>query len=396
MRKTRWLAGLCFIVCSASSFAASPATLIEQLQAQRQAFSQDNKIDLQQLSKEIQATVKDADVLDRTHNGLQAINVLLGLQKYAPLAQFPSYDVQMQCAKLYAELERNKDAQACRERAAALAEILQTRSGSGATPDDPVRVITISEIGEWARSQSAKISNVLAYPHRNENLQALTYSSPATDGQSKVAYFLFDPRLQASISSKKVDIFDPLPVGPGDGKYQVALNQAHEARIKFLNDQSFNYPELIQLSDSAQREAMQLAQQGDIQGALAKIREVEKIRPIQQIPVFNLISNYSFLLGKSGDLDAQSNMRLFLFGITQDIAHSGDGLKPESAIHVVAISEEYTWLHEKNLRVTGQHLLMDGNSRYDAMDTLDANGNHKTFYFDVSQVFTRESPVPVQ
>ncbi|WP_233830485.1 DUF4919 domain-containing protein [Paraburkholderia sp. ZP32-5] len=392
MRKTRWLVSLLFIVFSANSIAATAATLIDQLQAQRQAFSQDNKIDLQQLSREIQATVKDADVLDRTHNDQQAINVLLGLQKYAPLAQFPSYDVQMQCANLYARLQRNSDAQACRERAAALAEILRTRSGSGATPDDPVRVITINEIGEWARSQSAKMSDVRAYA----NLQAVTYSSPTTDGQSKVAYFLFDPRLQASISSKKIDIFDPLPVGPADGKYQLALNQAREARIQFLNDKSFNYPELIQLSDQSQREAMQLAQQGDIQGALAKIREVEKIRPIQQIPVFNLISNYSFLLGKSGDLDAQSKMRLFLFGITQDIAHSGNGLTQESAVHVVAISEEYTWLHEKNLRVTKQHLLMDGNSRYDAMDTVDANGNLKTYYFDVSQVFTRESPVPAQ
>lgn len=396
MRRVGWLISLFCIVFSANSFAETLDATIGQLQSQRQAFAQDNKIDLQQLSREIQATVKESNTLDFADNDAEAIKRLLVLQKYAPLAEFPSYDVQMLCAKIYTKLGNGNDADACRERAAALTEILQKRSGSGATPDDPVQVVTISEIGEWIGSISAKVSDIKAYPYHNVDLQAITYSGPTTGGKAALVYFSLTPRLVELMKNAKTDIFAPLPVSPADGKYQAALDQARGERIRFLNDTSFNYPELIQFYTNAEREAMRLEQQGDINGALSKIREIEKIRPIREIPTFDLISNYSFLLGKSGDINGQINMRLYLFGITQDIAHSGNGLTPDTAVHVIAVSEEYAWLHEKNLRVTRQSLIKIGNHRYDAMDATDGSGNSKTVYFDVSQVYIRASPVPVQ
>lgn len=399
MRKTGWraslflslLLSLFLIALSGTVFAEAPAAVVQQLQKQRQAFAQDNQIDLQRLSQEIGATVRDTAAFDQAGNDAEAIARLQTLSKYAPLPQFPSLDVQVLCERIYTKLSQANDAAGCHERAMAMADILQHQSGSGASPDDPVRVITINEIAEWARSQAAKISEVHPYTYHDANLQAITYAGPSTAGKPTVAYFQFAPRLVTAISNKTSDVFAPLPVSPGDGRYQTALTQAHEQRVNFLNDVSFNYLELIRLCDNIDREAMRLAQQGDFQGALSKFSDVEKIRPIQQIPIFGFISTYSFLLGKAGHADAQSAARLYLFGISQDIAHSGDGLAPESAIHVIAISEEYAWASAKKLRVTKQSLITRGDHRYDAIDMADEGGATHTYYFEVSQLYARES-----
>jgi tetratricopeptide (TPR) repeat protein len=394
MRKTGWWVGLCLMAVSASTFAQASISIVDQLQTQRQAFAQDNNVDLQQLSHDIQVAVHDANALDQAGKDTDALARLQTLNKYAPLTQFPSVDVQILCANIYSKLSQASDAAACHDRAVAMADILHRQSGSGSTPDDPVHVITIEEIGEWTRSQSATISNVRGYPHNGMTLQAITYASPATGGNATIAYFQFAPRLNTSISNTVHDVFAPLPVSAKDGAYQTALTQAHDARAKFMNDLSFNYLELIQLCNTTQRDAMQLAQQGDYKGALAKLHEVDRIRPIQDIPIFAVISNYSFLLGKSGDVDGQANARLFLFGITQDIAHSGDGVSKESAVHVIATSEEYSWLAAKKLRMTKQALIQDGDRRYDQIDAVDANGATHSYYFEVSQVFARESILP--
>lgn len=391
MRNHRWLIGLLCVAFSAGVSAQTSTSIVDQLQAQRQKFAQDATVDPQQLSHAIQAAVSDSMALDQAGNDAEAINKLLSLQKYAPLEQLPDHDVQMLCARFYTKLGNTPEAEGCRERAAAMAEILQKRSGSGATVDDPVRVVTIGEIGEWVRLQSATITDVQGLSYHGANLQKITYSSPAIEGKP-VAYFLINPRVLASVNRTRPGVFDPQPVSASDGKYFVALKQAHEQRTRFLADRSFNYPELIQLCRESMKQAAQLAQQGDINGALSRMKDVEKIRPIREIPIFNFISVYSALLGKAGDVEAQADMRIYLFGIAQDIAHSGDGLSPDSAVHVVAIEEEYAWVADKKLRVTKQGLIRQGDSRYDALETTDANGKAQTFYFEVSQVFARGSP----
>ncbi|PCE25442.1 hypothetical protein BWP39_13015 [Paraburkholderia acidicola] len=392
MRRTRWLICLISAAFSGHLFAQTSTSVVEQLQLQRQKFSQDEKVDLQQLSHDIQAAVKDSDALDRAGKDTEAINRLSDLEKYAPLGQFPDYNVQALCSNIYGKLNKQDQSRDCRERAHAMAEILEKRSGSGTTPDDPVRVIRIDEITQWINLRSAMPTDVKGIRYHDTELQKVTYSIRAADGQPAVSYFLINPRVFASTNRTGSSAFDPLPVKASDGKYFVALQQAHEQRVKFLSDRSFNYLELMQLCRDSEKQAIQLAQQGDINGALSKIREVEKIRPIREIPLFSLISNYSMLLGKAGDVDAQADMRLYLFGITQDIARSGDGLSPETAIHVIATDEEYSWLHAKKLRLTRQTLMPQGTSQYDALDTVDASGKTQTFYFDVGQIVDRGNP----
>ncbi|AOJ41974.1 hypothetical protein WJ23_29125 [Burkholderia lata] len=83
-------------------------------------------------------------------------------------------------------------------------------------------------------------------------------------------------------------------------------------------------------------------------------------------------------------------------GMTPDIARSGDGLTPETAVHVVAVNEAYSWLAVKQLRVTGQTLIRKGDRRYDEMAATDASGQSRHDYFDVTPFFERYLPMANQ
>ncbi|WP_321911059.1 DUF4919 domain-containing protein [Burkholderia cepacia] len=388
MRRLKLFLCLIIVALSSNAFSQTTTSIVDQLLSQRQRFAQDDKIDLQQLSRDIETTAKEANDLDRAGEGGDALRRLEELTKYAPLDAFPDYDVQAVCSNIYGHFNRPLSDD-CRARAHAMADILSNRIGSGSSPDDPVRVITIAEVHEWMNLHSASISNIQGYQYHDVPLQKVIYSGQSTGGQPAIAYFEINPRTFASVTRSAPNVFDPLPF-PLSSQYEIAYKQAHEKRIQFLADHSFSYPDLIYQCRELGKQAMQLAQQGDYDGGLSKIKEIEKIRPIRDIPIFSIISNYSYLLGKTGNADAQADMRLYLFGITQDIAHSGDGLSPETAIHVADVGEEYTWLAARRLHLSKQALIMKGSSRYDVLDTTDLSGKAQTFYFDVTQIFDRQ------
>ena len=392
MRLIRFFVSVLICLSATSAFSRNASSPIDLLQAERQRIGKDAQIDLQQFSHDTQAIVAQANVLNQSGESQKALEKLLELNKYASLDRYPDYTVQVVCFNVYTGLANERDATACRRRAAAMAVILLKLSGGGNTPDDPVRIVRVGEIGDWLRLRSAKMTDVQAIQYQGSSLQKVTFTTPA-DSHVEVAYFLMNPREVFEIDQTARDIFQPLPVSDTDGKYAAAMKEAHERRAKFLSDQSFNYRELVQLVQDSQKEAMQLAQQGDVEAALSKIREVERIRPIRDIPIFSLVSNYSALLGKAGDEGAHADMRLYLFGITQDIAHSGDGLTPETAIRVIAVNEEYSWLFAKKLHATRQALIRNGDSQYDAIEATDASGRSRTYYFDVTPFFDRYLPV---
>jgi hypothetical protein len=244
---------------------------------------------------------------------------------------------------------------------------------------------------EWMRLQLAKASSVQAYAFNGVELQKVTYSDPLTKGQSAVVYFAPDPRVAAQMRSQTPpDIFAPLPIASMQPLQQQAIEQAHDKRMQFLADKSFNYPALLQLSKTSLKQATLLESQGDYAGALAELKNIQRLRPIEDTPLVDVIGTYSALLGKTGNADAQAKMRLYLFGILQDIAHSGDGLSQQTAIHVIAVAEEYSWLRQKGLHMDKQSLINAGSSVYDALQTSDAQGHSKTYYFDVTGFYQRE------
>jgi hypothetical protein len=365
--------------------------IVKALQRERELLVSSGKVSMSQMSHDLLQTVSESEALDRSGNDRESLTHLLTLEKYAPLENLPSYDVQMLCSWLYMKLGDKARSGDCGQRASAMREILYKDSGSGANPGDPVHVIMPSDMIEWMRLQLAKASSVQAYAFNGVELQKVTYSDPLTKGQSAVVYFAPDPRVAAQMRSQTPpDIFAPLPIASMQPLQQQAIEQAHDKRMQFLADKSFNYPALLQLSKTSLKQATLLESQGDYAGALAELKNIQRLRPIEDTPLVDVIGTYSALLGKTGNADAQAKMRLYLFGILQDIAHSGDGLSQQTAIHVIAVAEEYSWLRQKGLHMDKQSLINAGSSVYDALQTSDAQGHSKTYYFDVTGFYQRE------
>lgn len=68
-------------------------------------------------------------------------------------------------------------------------------------------------------------------------------------------------------------------------------------------------------------------------------------------------------------------------GLLDSIKSGGDGKSPETAWHVISISEEYALLRALNVRPTGQSLVNDKGHAYDAMKTIDPRTNTEVVYF---------------
>ncbi len=80
---------------------------------------------------------------------------------------------------------------------------------------------------------------------------------------------------------------------------------------------------------------------------------------------------------------------------TEAAASKQDGSSPASAVVIKAADEltgiraEYDWIAARypGFRRDRQAVLNSGGRLYDAIDVTTAAGEHKTFYFDVTQFF---------
>ena len=79
------------------------------------------------------------------------------------------------------------------------------------------------------------------------------------------------------------------------------------------------------LARDAIAKAIALDREGKSAGALGALTDLERIRPIDDIPISGLICVDSAVNGKTGNTRKQLALRGLLFGISQAIAHSGDG-----------------------------------------------------------------------
>jgi hypothetical protein len=78
-----------------------------------------------------------------------------------------------------------------------------------------------------------------------------------------------------------------------------------------------------------------------------------------------------------------------LFGINQVIAHSGDGLSPQTAVHVIAIDEEYAWLKDKRLVRRLQKVLDTSTGRFDVITAKDSAGAEADYYFNITRMYLK-------
>ena len=76
-------------------------------------------------------------------------------------------------------------------------------------------------------------------------------------------------------------------------------------------------------------------------------------------------------------------------GLLESIRSGGDGKSPDTAWHVISISEEYAVLRSMNLRPAGQSLINANGHAYDAMKTVDPQSNTEvTYFFNVDKPFS--------
>lgn len=363
----------------------SSPLVLAALQAQREALFDGGRIDVSQMSRDIGLAVRESEQLEREGRYQQALDRLKALELYVPLRDFPSFDVHMLASWLYDKLGQPDARRHHQERAAAYREFLWTHLGKGDRPEDPLRVVMVNEAIEWAKSRLARITDVKAMP---SGLTVLTYAGSTTDNQPRALYMQIDSRTQA-IASRSFDRFAPIPVSEMRPQDMAWLTAAQEKRERFLADRSFQYHELEDRVRKVMQASFQSDKQGKPQEALATLREVEKTRPIAEIPTPHLLAWYSYLLGKNGQTVMQQETRGLIFGVQQAIAHSGDGLSAATAVQVVLVAEEYEWLRDKKLKTIQQTIRDEGGRHYDVMTVEDAQGRRSEVFFDVTKLLER-------
>lgn len=362
--------------------------LVKTFQEKRLALASGKQIDPGLLSKAIRTAINESDRLGREGKYELALERLLELKKFAPLAELPSFDVQKLAAWLYAKNGDAEQAESYQARADAMRELLLKRVGDGKTPDTPIQAVMLNDIVEWARMQAASVSNVKPFPYKGRELQAVTHSGPASGDKPAIAYFELDARVLARANLQE-SIYAPIPFARMKPELRALFELARTKREKFLDDSAFPYLELIDKIKRSVKKAAQLDADGKPDQALAALREIEEFRPIEDIPLPSLISVYSFLNGKIGDNKKQNEMRGYLFGINQVIAHSGDALTPETAVHIIAIDEENSWLNDKQLVKQAQKVIDSPAGKLDVISAKNAAGEERDYYFNLTRMFPK-------
>lgn len=373
-----------------SSAQSTDEGLISSFAAKRLSLVEEGRIDIAAMSKAIRAAVNEGEQLERSNQSDKALQRLLELQSFAPLTEFPSVDVQMLASWLYKKSGDQTKFAAHSARVQALSELLLRRLGSGATPDDPVRIIMNNEIAEWTRMQLGSIVSVKVQAYKGRDLLVVNYVGSTNTGTPMTVYFATDPRVQARANAQE-SLFAPIPLPSMSPEHRALIELAKQKRERFLDDAQIPYLELIGQVKSSLKTAAQLDIDGKSDMALVELKRIEAIRPIEETPFTNLIGFYSFLSGRAGDNTKQNELRGLLFGINQVIAHSGDGLSAETAVHVIAVDEEYAWLNDKRLVRRGQKLLETKAGVFDVITAKASTGLERDYYFNITRMYQKYS-----
>ena len=304
------------------------------------------------------------------------------------MLDIPSFDVHMLSSWLYMKTGNTTVASVHRARADAMREIIKNRIGTGQSPDAPVHVVMTSEIFEWVRMQLAGILDIKSQAHMGHELMIVTYSGPVTGNKPSIAYFEMDAGVQTQMNSK-LSIFSPIPIDKMKPEHRVLFEQAKVKREEFLRDSQMPYLELIGRVRDTLAKVAQLDTQGKTEEAMSALKEIESIRPIESIPILGLIGVYSALNGKLGNDKKQNELRGFLFGINQAIAHSGDALTPQTAVHVIATSEEYSWLVDKRLTMKTQKIVDMPFGKFDVLTARNLAGEDRDYYFNITRMYAK-------
>jgi Domain of unknown function (DUF4919) len=352
---------------------------------QRKQLVETKSQTLPQLSQAINLALNDAIALSNQRQMQQAKARIEQLNSFMPIQDIPSYDLQNFLAYVYSQLKQTAEEQAQRDRSEALKELLLQHIGKGSL-EDPLRLIMNSEIRDYARVFAGEPSSVRTEPRNGRELMVIGLKGL---GPREVIVEI-DPRVRAHINASN-DRYQPIPTTQLRPEDQAWIDRARVARDQFFADSSFKYQELAKLVGDQHKAAEALARQGRDAEALKQLLEVQRIRAIEQIPTPRLLSLYSYLLGRTGNVEKQKELRGLIFGIQQVIGQSGDGSSPEKAIEVMMVDEEYDVLAVKKWRLVQQQLREIGGETFDVMTVENAQGQRSDVYFRITRMFRKYS-----
>lgn len=368
---------------------SAPPEIVASMQAQRDALFDARHLDVPAVSAEIAKAVGESKRLEAAGQFRAALDRLHVLEKYAPFDDVPSFEVHLLASFLSLKVGDLAQQRVQMDRATAFAFLLANRVGKGDTPDDPARLVMVTEISDWARTHGGDVTGVKDYPYRGRELLLVTYAGPRTAGQARQFYVELDPRTRA-MANRAVQRFAPFEVAAMTGEAKAALEKARAKRKAFLDDRGFDYLRLRDLVNTQMKAAIELDAQGKPQEALAKLREIEKVRAIEDIPDPRLLSMYSYLAGRTGDAQKQRELRTYAFGLQQAMAHSGDAKSQASAMHVILVDEEYEVLADRHLKRVKQQLEQKNGRVFDALTAANDKGEESQLWFDITELYKRE------
>ena len=177
-----------------------------------------------------------------------------------------------------------------------------------------------------------------------------------------------------------------------DARYETLLTAAKSGaaavnwqalRFAYADRSSFN---VFDDGTLAARKAMTEAFKG---GDFAKVLDLAKqiIDKDYVDAEGHLVASMAYT--RLGETDAAANERRIALGLLGSI-ETGDGSSAKTAFTVVSVSEEYSLMRARSLRVTRQSLVNRDGHVFDVLDTVDPNGASASYYFLIDRVMAAE------
>ncbi len=157
-----------------------------------------------------------------------------------------------------------------------------------------------------------------------------------------------------------------------------------ELRFAYAESPDFD---LLGTKSIEARKAMNAAfRAGDYAGALAQANLIldQNYVDVDAHFVSELVNS------KLGNADEAAKQHAIMIGILRSI-RTGDGKTPETALTVIAVSEEYSFIRALGLSRTEQALISAGGHSFDVLSVVDRDGKSEKLYFLIDRVLAAES-----
>ncbi|GGL47281.1 hypothetical protein GCM10009091_31400 [Pseudomonas brenneri] len=374
-----------FTLLDAEAPAPPSEELIAKFLTVREALFDARGIDVPQLTDDIVAAMSDAELLGRQGKYQLALNRLLTLERYMPLEEMPSHRVHGFTGWLYARLGNVERSQKHVALASAYQALLTQRIGKGDTQDNPLRTVLSTEPVEWSIARGVRAMNFKSSLYKGQLVSTMDFVEPVPSTQPKRLYSVLDIRTKA-LELKRSEHFGSLPPEKLNSEQRSLIELVRNKREQFLSDPGLRYGDLRTRLDAVLTEATSLEEAGKPREALAKLREIEALRPIQDIPTPRLWKVYGRLAGKTGEDDQQREMNGLLFGVQQAIATSGDARSAATAIPVMFVEEEHDWLVARRLTAKRRALQAHGTEQFNVWGVEEHDGTPHDVYFNITRM----------